>query len=83
VAEPEDPESPAAEKSERSDRNPLALDRLADIVARQVTDPVWQRINDGESRWPVSVVVAAAIAIQLALPRGGSSRSSKAPSPLG
>ena len=68
MAEPNDPKGVPAERHEPSDRNPLALDRLADMVARQVTDPVWQRINDGESRWPVTVVVAAAIAIQVALP---------------
>ncbi|HEY4418287.1 MAG TPA: hypothetical protein VGN22_02145 [Pseudonocardia sp.] len=64
MAEPDDP--PA--KPAKADRLPFQIDRLAEAVARQVAEPVWQQINDGESRWPVTVVVSAAVAMQLALP---------------
>jgi hypothetical protein len=65
VAEPEEPPTPP---DPRPDHFPFQIDRLAEAVARQVAEPVWQQITDGESRWPVTVVVTAAVAMQLALP---------------
>jgi uncharacterized membrane protein len=50
------------------------LERLIDPelqVLRQAEDvvlPAWRRITRGESRWPVTVAIVAAIAMQLALP---------------
>lgn len=36
--------------------------------------PAWRRATEGETRWPVSIVMAAAIAMQFALPHGLSIR---------
>jgi hypothetical protein len=70
VSEPDDPGEPTEPRAKpaKADRLPFQIDRLAEAVARQVAEPVWQQINDGESRWPVTVVVSAAVAMQLALP---------------
>jgi len=57
---PSDPDPPAPEPS-------AAFGRF-ESAARQVADPVWQQVNDGESRWPVTIVVLAAVVMQLRLP---------------
>jgi uncharacterized membrane protein len=43
------------------------MDMLEEAGERFIL-PAWQRVTQGEPRWPVSVAVAVAIALQLALP---------------
>ncbi len=63
-----DDSGPSAKDEPDGARSAFPFERLADAVARQVAEPVWQQITDGESRWPVTIVVSAAVAMQLALP---------------
>jgi uncharacterized membrane protein len=42
--------------------------RLLDHAERRVIGPTWRRITRGEPRWPVSMAVLVAIALQLGIP---------------
>jgi uncharacterized membrane protein len=43
--------------------------RLLDHAEKRVLVPAWRRITKGEPRWPVSLAVLLAIALQAAVPR--------------
>src|SRR5262249_11653177 len=40
--------------------------RIGDIG--EYVEPVWRRVTSGEHRWPVTIAMATAIALQFALP---------------
>ncbi len=65
---------------EPSEHDGLAqrLDRLEHLLVRhdqltgqlsKVALPAWRSVTEGESRWPASVAVAAAVALQFTIPR--------------
>src|SRR5205807_867186 len=51
------------------------LDRLEGLLAREARDvgaaltPAWRRLTEGEPRWPVTLAILAALALELSLPR--------------
>jgi hypothetical protein len=67
---PEVPEVPEALRG-LSRRIDQLLDpgfRLLDHAERKVLVPAWRRITRGEPRWPVSLAILVAIALQAAVP---------------
>ena len=47
------------------------LQRGGEAIAREAGDvmmPVWRQVTDAEPRWPASIAIVAAIALQVALP---------------
>ena len=40
----------------------------AKLIPTSVIVPAWRRLTDGESTWPVRIAVAAAVALQVAIP---------------
>jgi len=47
------------------------IERAGDEVARDaehIVVPAWRRVTEGEPRWPVSIAIVTAIALQLLLP---------------
>lgn len=45
-------------------------------AGERIVVPAWRRVTDGEPRWPVTLVVLGAIAMQVALPPGVATRPS-------
>ncbi len=66
-----------SEPDQAPDELHIALDEIGNLIgsgasrARQAgesLEPAWERVTEGETRWPVSVVVLVAIVLQLILP---------------
>ena len=43
-------------------------ERLVRGAGERVLEPAWRRVTEGEPRWPVSIAMLAAIALQIVLP---------------
>jgi uncharacterized membrane protein len=71
VGDDSDPVEPGARLHARLDRLERLLQPEERALARaeRTVVPAWRRITEGEPRWPVSLFVVAAIALQLTLPQ--------------
>ena len=63
-----DPEDGAGEQGGIRDDLERVLAFPAKLIPTSVIVPAWRRLTDGESTWPVRIAVAAAVALQVAIP---------------
>ncbi len=59
---------PSAERCDDGRVNDRPSEEAEPNWANNVAEPAWRAVTDGESRWPATVAIGVAIALQLVLP---------------